>query len=75
MKEMSVLQFRVRARPDKIEMPSTLLRAGSSLRLKNGYAQDDTMYKPPKLLHYGNVRPANHVASARDRVAAGVDLS
>ena len=36
-----MVQFGVRAGPVKREIPSTSLRAGSSLRLKNGYAQDD----------------------------------
>jgi len=36
-----VVQFGLRIRPAKREIPSTSLRAGSSLRLKNGYAQDD----------------------------------
>jgi len=36
-----VVQFGVRAGPVAREIPSTSLRAGSSLRLKNGYAQDD----------------------------------
>jgi hypothetical protein len=38
-----VVQFGLRIRPAKQEIPSTALRAGSSLRLKNGYAQDDTV--------------------------------
>jgi len=36
-----VVQFGSRIRPVQWEIPSTALRAGSSLRLKNGYAQDD----------------------------------
>ena len=35
------VQFGSRARPVKPEIPSASLRAGSSLRLKNGSAQDD----------------------------------
>jgi len=35
-----VVQFGLRVTPVKREIPSTALRAGS-LRLKNGYAQDD----------------------------------
>src|ERR1700677_3865382 len=34
-------QFGLRARPVKREIPSAARRAGSSLRLKNGSAQDD----------------------------------
>jgi hypothetical protein len=36
-----VVQFGLRLRAVKQEIPSTSLRAGSSLRLKNGSAQDD----------------------------------
>ena len=36
------MQFGVRAGPVKREIPSTSLRAGSSLRLKSGCAPDDT---------------------------------
>jgi hypothetical protein len=36
------VQFGLRAAPVKREIPSTSLRAGSSLRLKNGSAQDDS---------------------------------
>jgi hypothetical protein len=36
-----VVWFSLRVRPVKREIPSTTLRAGSSLRLKNGCAQDD----------------------------------
>jgi len=36
-----VVQFGLRIEPVKREIPSASLRAGSSLRLKNGYAQDD----------------------------------
>jgi hypothetical protein len=38
-----VVQFGLRVRPTKQEIPSASLRAGSSLRLKNGYAQDDSV--------------------------------
>ena len=36
-----MVQFGLRVKPVETEIPSTSLRAGSSLRLKNGYAQDD----------------------------------
>ncbi len=36
-----VVQFGLRLRAVKQEIPSTSLGAGSSLRLKNGSAQDD----------------------------------
>jgi hypothetical protein len=36
-----VVRFGLRVGPVKREIPSTSLRAGSSLRLKSGYAQDD----------------------------------
>ena len=39
--ERVAVQFGLRIRPAKREIPSTSLRAGSSLRLKSGYAQDD----------------------------------
>jgi hypothetical protein len=39
---VGMVQFGLRARPVKREIPSTSLREGSSLRLKNGYVQDDT---------------------------------
>jgi hypothetical protein len=35
------MRFGSRAKLVETETPSTSLRAGSSLRLKNGYAQDD----------------------------------
>jgi hypothetical protein len=38
-----VVQFGLRAGPVKREIPSTSLRAGSSLRLKSGCAQDDAV--------------------------------
>jgi hypothetical protein len=38
-----VVQFGLRFAPVKQEIPSASLRAGSSLRLKNGSAQDDTV--------------------------------
>jgi len=37
-----VAQFGVRVKPVQFEIPSTSLRASSSLRLKSGCAQDDT---------------------------------
>jgi hypothetical protein len=37
----AVLQFGLRVGPGKREIPSASLRAGSSLRLKKGSAQDD----------------------------------
>jgi hypothetical protein len=36
-----MVQFGLRVRPVEREIPSTSLRAGSSLRLKNGCVQDD----------------------------------
>ena len=39
--EENAAQFGSRAGPVNREIPSASLRAGSSLRLKNGYAQDD----------------------------------
>jgi hypothetical protein len=51
-----VVQFGLRAGPVKREIPSTSLRAGSSLRLKSGYAQDDARREKCtllfKLAHY-----------------------
>jgi hypothetical protein len=44
--------FGSRAKAVETEIPSTSLRAGSSLRLKNGYAQDDTVGKKDKVHHY-----------------------
>jgi hypothetical protein len=38
-----VVQYGSRAKPVKREIPSAAFRAGSSLRLKNGYAQDDAL--------------------------------
>ncbi len=38
----AVVQFGSRVGPGELEIPSTSLRAGSSLRLKNGSAQDDS---------------------------------
>ena len=43
------VQFGSRARPVEREIPSTTLRAGSSLRLKNGYVQDDAAVYKAKL--------------------------
>ena len=42
-----MVHFGLRAKPVETEIPSTSLRAGSSLRLKNGYAQDDPVGKKP----------------------------
>jgi hypothetical protein len=39
--ECRVAAFGFRAGPGEMEIPSTSLRAGSSLRLKSGCAQDD----------------------------------
>ena len=47
-----VVRFGLRVRPVEREIPSTSLRAGSSLRLKTGYAQDD---KSPHLHRYHNL--------------------
>jgi hypothetical protein len=38
-----VVQSGSRVTPDEREIPSTSLRAGSSLRLRNGYARDDAV--------------------------------
>jgi hypothetical protein len=46
-----VVQVGLRARADEREIPSTSLRAGSSLRLKNGYAQDDKAVQKAELHH------------------------
>jgi len=40
-KESEMVLFSPAARNDAREIPSAPLRASSSLRLKNGYAQDD----------------------------------
>jgi len=45
------LQFGLCARPVTREMLSTAVRAGSSLRLKTGCAQDDTLVRKTKLHH------------------------
>ena len=37
----AIVQFGLRIRPVKGEIPSASLRAGASLRLESGYAQDD----------------------------------
>jgi hypothetical protein len=50
-----VVQFGLRTGPVKREIPSASLRAGSSLRLKNGYAQDDNHRVIVKLHHYQGV--------------------
>jgi len=50
--EWVVVQFGLRAEPVEREIPFDSLRslrAGSSLRLKNGYAQDDTAKREGKL--------------------------
>jgi hypothetical protein len=47
-----VVQCGSRAEPVEREIPSTSLRPGSSLRLKNGYAQDDAVVKRATLHHY-----------------------
>jgi hypothetical protein len=49
---MVVVRFGLRSGPVKREIPSAWLRAGSSLRLKNGYAQDDSHRITVKLHHY-----------------------
>jgi hypothetical protein len=46
-----VVQLGLRTGPVKREIPSASLRAGSSLRLKNGYAQDDSHRVIVKLHH------------------------
>ena len=48
-----MVQFGVRAGPVMREIPSTSLRAGSSLRLKSGYAQDDAKgFEFPRVLNF-----------------------
>jgi len=47
-----VVQFGLRAAAAMREIPSASLRAGSSLRLKNGSAQDDSRGVRVKLNHY-----------------------
>src|SRR5580658_10665710 len=47
-----VVQFGLRVGPVECEIPSASLRAGSSLRLKNGCAQDDSRPVIAKLHHY-----------------------
>jgi hypothetical protein len=47
-----MVQFGLRSGPVEREIPSASLRAGSSLRLKNGYAQDDSHRVIVKLQHY-----------------------
>jgi len=49
VQDPAVMQFGLRVGAVEREIPSALLRAGSSLRLKNGYAQDDKSFK---LHHY-----------------------
>ena len=57
MPEAAVLvQFDVCTRPVKREIPSTSLSAGSSLRLKNGYARDDALVQKTKRHHHGAER-------------------
>ena len=48
----AVVRLGLRARPVKQEIPSTSLRASSSLRLKNGSAQDDNRVQGAKLYQY-----------------------
>jgi len=65
-----VVQFGLRAGPVKWEIPSTSLRAGSSLRLKSGYAQDDADGRSArcffKLTHYPETE-------SKDRPAGVID--
>jgi hypothetical protein len=42
-----MMRFGLRIRPVQREILSALLRAGSSLRLKDGYAQDDNSGEQP----------------------------
>jgi len=49
---MIVVQFGVRGKAVEREILSASLRAGSSLRLKNGYAQDDSFVQKTKRHHY-----------------------
>jgi len=44
-----VVHFGVRDKPIEQEIPSASLRASSSLRMKNAYAQDDTFVWKTKL--------------------------
>ena len=55
----SVVQFGLRANRIKWEIPLTSLRAGSSLRLKNGCSQDDAVERKKPAEH----RPNFHLHS------------
>ena len=48
------------------EIPSTSLRAGTSLRLKNGYAQDDASERIRRIVQKGFTRAESMAASARE---------
>jgi hypothetical protein len=50
--QLIVVQFGLRIKPVEQEIPSTSLRAGSSLCLKSGYAQDDKVVVEAKLCRY-----------------------
>jgi hypothetical protein len=54
-----VVQLGVGGKPVEQEIPSASLRAGSPLRLKNGYTQDDTFVQKTKLHHYSE-EPLSH---------------
>ena len=62
------MQFGSRARAVEQEIPSIALRAGSSLRLKNGFAQDDTFDKEFRPRCYRRVRKISRKGSANDLV-------
>jgi len=51
LERVVVVELSLRVGPVKLEIPSTSLRAGSSLRLKNGSAQDDSRSVIVKLHH------------------------
>jgi hypothetical protein len=74
-----VVQFGLRVGPVKREIPSASLRAGSSLRLKNGSAQDDSLRVIAKLHHYRFLasmlyRAFPSLAVARQDASTAVEL-
>ena len=74
-----VVQFGLRVGPVKREIPSASLRAGSSLRLKNGSAQDDSLRVIAKLQHYRFLasmlyRAFPSLAVARQDASTAVEL-
>jgi hypothetical protein len=61
----------LRAGSAEREIPSASLRAGSSLRLKSGYAQDDKQFWMPESAARDGKRPARVVISGREYDAPG----